>query len=134
MRNEPESGATATAEVVVDARELASNLGLGDDPYPDVYATSRMVALMEVAASRILRPLLGDGELSVGVTVDIVHTAATAPGARVVATARYVGRDGKSYVFEVRAEDEGGEIGRGTHKRAVIANARLIAGAEKRRR
>jgi predicted thioesterase len=102
------------------------------DTFPAVFATSRMVALMEVAAARVLRPHLREGELSVGVTVDVVHTAATPPGATVTATARFVGKDGKLFLFEVSATDDAGEIGRGTHKRAVVAAERLVAGAARR--
>ena len=93
-----------------------------------------MVALMEIASSRILRPYLQPGELSVGVTVDVTHTAATPLGVKAIATARYLGREGKLFLFEVTAEDRGGEIGRGTHKRAIISTDRLLAGAGKRNR
>jgi len=68
----------------------------------------------------------------VGVAVDVVHTAATPPGATVTATARYIAKEGKLFVFEVIAADHAGEIGRGTHKRAVISTSRLQAGAAKR--
>lgn len=130
---QPEPGATATAHAEVTERELASALRFDPaDEFPAVYATSRMIGLMEVAAARILRPLLENDELSVGVTVDIVHSAATPPGAVVTATARYVGQEGKLYVFEVTAADGTGEVGRGTHKRAVVSTARLLAGAAKR--
>ena len=87
---------------------------------------------MEVAASRVLIPLLGPGELSVGVTVDINHTAPTPLGAEVTATARYTGRDGKLFVFEVSASDPGGEVGRGRHKRAIVSSERLQSGAATR--
>jgi predicted thioesterase len=91
-----------------------------------------MVALMEVAAARVLRSHLREGETSVGVSVDVVHTAATPPGAAVTAAARLVGRDGKLFVFEVSAADNAGEIGRGTHKRAVVTAERLVSGAARR--
>lgn len=91
-----------------------------------------MVALMETAAARVMQPLLGPGELSVGVTVDIRHTAPTPPGALVVARARYVGREGKLFRFEISARDEGGEIGRGSHERAVVETERLQRAAAKR--
>jgi predicted thioesterase len=133
--NEPEINAEASVELFVSHADLASSLASeGGDSYPPVFATSRMVALMEVAASRVLRPLLGPGELSVGVTVDVAHTAATPQGVRVTATARYLGREGKLFVFEVVARDRGGEIGRGTHKRAIVSAERLLAGAERRGR
>ncbi|HEY6660042.1 MAG TPA: hypothetical protein VI031_02830, partial [Pyrinomonadaceae bacterium] len=135
LMKEPEIDATATAELFVSQSDLASALTLEPgDSYPDVFSTSRMVALMEVASSRILRPYLQPGELSVGVTVDVTHTAATPRGVKVVATARYLGREGKLFLFEVTAEDRGGEIGKGTHKRAIISTDRLLAGADKRNR
>jgi predicted thioesterase len=64
--------------------------------------------------------------------VDVAHTAPTPVGAKTKATARYTGRDGKLFVFEVRVEDPGGECMRGVHKRAVVDEARLLAGAAKR--
>ena len=91
-----------------------------------------MIALMEMAGARVLKPFLQSGEMSVGVTVDIVHSAATPIGAKVTATANYRGRDGKLFVFDVIAHDPAGEIGRGTHKRAIISRERLVTGAAKR--
>ena len=130
---DPEINATASAELFVSPADLASALSLeAGDSYPPVFSTSRMVALMEIAASRVLRPLLAHSELSVGVTVDVTHTAATPRGVKVTAAARYLGHEGKLFVFEVVARDRGGEIGRGTHKRAVVSAERLLAGADRR--
>jgi predicted thioesterase len=91
-----------------------------------------MVGLMEVAAARILVPLLRAGELSVGVKIDATHSAATPPGVTVVATARYVGREDGLYAFEVIVRDRGGEVGRGAHRRAIVSTDRLLAGAARR--
>ena len=128
-----EPGSSGIAELTVTDADLASSLNLepGDD-FPPVLATARMIALMEVAGARLLVPLLKPGELSVGVTVDIVHTAATPQGVTVVAEARFTGIEGKLYAFDVVARDPGGEIGRGTHKRAIVAAERIVAGANKR--
>lgn len=131
--NEPALNATATAQWVVSPADLASALPIEtDDEFPPVFATARMIGLMEIAASRVLQPLLGPGELSVGVTVDVNHTAPTPLGAEVIATARYAGREGKLFLFEVSVTDPGGEVGRGWHKRAIVSNERLQAGAAKR--
>ena len=132
-QNEPEPNATETASLVVGPQDLASSISSETgDSFPQVLATARMVALMEVAASRVLKPLLGPGELSVGVTVDITHTAPTPVGAEVTATARYTGREGKLFLFEVSCADKGGEVGRGWHKRAIVSSERLQSGAAKR--
>ncbi len=131
----PEVGATATVDLVVKESDCASALRLSNDPrddFPAVFATTRMIALMELAGARLLHPLLQRGEMSVGAHVDVSHIAATPIGARVTATATYRGRDGKLFVFDVIAHDPGGEIGRGTHKRAIVSRDRLITGAARR--
>jgi len=131
----PQLNDTAVAESIVTEADLASSLAKAigvSDAFPDVYATPRLVALMELASARLLQGALEPGELSVGVSLEVVHTAATLPGAKVTATARYVGRDGKLFVIKVSASDPAGEIGHGTHKRAIVTTQRLMAGAEKR--
>lgn len=127
------AGESAVVNWTVTTEDLAS--ALSSDPrdcFPDVFATSRMIALMELAAARVMRQLLIEGELSVGVTVDVTHSAPTACGETVRTTAQYVGQEGKLYIFEVVAEDAGGEIGRGTHRRAIISTNRLLDGAQRR--
>jgi fluoroacetyl-CoA thioesterase len=130
---DPPIDSTASAELQVTPSDLASAVRFGPrDAFPAVLATARLVALMEVASARILQPFLGAGELSVGVLVDVTHSAPTPPGATVTATARYVGRDGKLFVFDVITTDAGGEVGRARHKRAVVDTARLEKGAARR--
>ena len=131
----PEVGSSATVDLVVREADCASALKLSDDPrdnFPAVFATTRMIALMELAGARILQSLLQPGEMSVGAHVDVSHIAATPIGAKVTATATYRGRDGKLFVFDVIAHDPAGEIGRGAHKRAIVSEDRLLAGAAKR--
>jgi fluoroacetyl-CoA thioesterase len=131
--SEPAVNSTASARLTVAPSDLANTLNLEPgDAFPPVFATSRMVGLMEVAAARILGPHLREGEASVGVSVDVVHTAATPLGVTVTATARFVGREGKLFLFEVSAADNAGEVGRGTHKRAIVSAERLVAGATRR--
>jgi fluoroacetyl-CoA thioesterase len=131
--SEPEIGATASAAATVKASDLASAFRLApEDAFPPVYATARMVALMELAAARVLAPHLAEGERSVGVLVEVSHTAATPEGVAVEAVARYLGPEGKRHRFEVVARDRGGEIGRGIHARTVVSSDRLVAGAARR--
>lgn len=132
---EPEVGASATVDLVVREADCASALKLSNDPrdnFPSVFATTRMIALMELAGARLMHPLLQAGEMSVGAHVDVSHIAATPIGAKVTTTATYRGRDGKLFVFDVIAHDPAGEIGRGTHKRAIISEERLVSGAARR--
>lgn len=130
---DPPPGSRATAELHVGDQDLATVLNQRPgDAFPPVFATARMVGLMELAAARLLQPRLAAGELSVGVGVDVQHTAATPAGVRVEAEARYLGREGRLHLFEVVARDPGGEIGRCLHRRAVVDAARLVAGTLRR--
>jgi fluoroacetyl-CoA thioesterase len=130
---ELEVGAEAWVDTVVSPADLASALVFGEgDSYLDVYSTPRMVGLLEVAAARLLAPLLRDGETSVGVEISVRHLAPTPVGMRVRGRAIYTGREGQAYRFEIEAYDVAGEIGRGVHLRAIVEGARLRARALKR--
>ncbi len=110
-------------------RTLCSEPG---DDFPDVMATARMVGLMELAAARLMRPLLADGELSVGVGVNITHLAATPLFETVRLRATFTGMEGRLYAFTVEAFDDGGKVGAGTHTRAIVTTERLMKSTEKR--
>jgi fluoroacetyl-CoA thioesterase len=103
------------------------------DSFPEVFATTKCIALLELACGHLLAPLCKPGQLSVGVTVDVKHLAATPVGAWVEAQATFKGRNGKLYAFEVVARDPGGEIMTGKHERAIIDESRLLAGAAARK-
>lgn len=134
MAEELTPGRELTISRVVEETDLASTISAdSEDAFPRVFATSRMVAMMELAAARLMRPLLREGEMSVGVRVEVAHEAATPAGAEVRITARFRGREGKLFLFDVIARDPAGVVGRGTHARAIVATARIVAGAERRR-
>lgn len=128
-----EIGTKATIEYKVQNKDLAANLQISiDDNFPQVFATARMVALMECSAAKMMKELLKDGELSVGVGVDIKHLAPTLENDTAISTATFVGMEGKLYKFEIEVVDSGGVIGTGVHTRAIVSNERLINGAKKR--
>jgi fluoroacetyl-CoA thioesterase len=126
-------GTTGEISMLAGDRDMASALNIADtDVFPEVYATSRMIALMELAAARALRPLLQPGQLSVGVVVNVKHLAATPNHTQVSATATFLGQEGKLYKFKVEAFDPAGKIGEGEHSRAIIDEKRLMQGAVSR--
>src|SRR5262245_22330474 len=115
---------------MVGPSDSARAIALSDrDAFPDVFATSRMIALMELAAARGMTTLLEPGQLSVGVSVAVKHLAATPVGTDVRAEATFLGLEGKLYRFKVQAFDRGGLIGEGEHTRAIVATSRLERGA-----
>ena len=90
-----------------------------------VFSTPAMINLMEHAAREALRPFLEPGEESVGAIVSVEHLAATPINATVRAEARVTAIEGRLIDFELAAFDEQGQIGRGTHRRAVIQTERF---------
>lgn len=120
-------------EYQVTSADLAKTLSIDkSDDFPEVLATSRMIALMELAAARLMKGQLSVGELSVGVNVNVNHLAATLNHDRVKVVAQYTGRQGKLYEFSVTLFDSAGMAGKGTHTRAIVETSRLLAGAKSR--
>jgi predicted thioesterase len=118
---------------VTEADTAAALNHITGDSFPPVFATTKCIALLELACGHMLVSQCKPGQLSVGVVVDVKHLAATPIGAWVEAQATYRGRNGKLYAFEVVARDPGGEIMTGRHERAVIDESRLLAGAAGRK-
>jgi len=89
------------------------------------FATPAMIGLMEGAAFEATRSHLPTGHTTVGIEVNIRHTAATPVGMRVRARAELVRVDGRKLYFNVEAWDEIEKIGEGTHTRMVVEEARF---------
>jgi enoyl-CoA hydratase len=102
-----------------------NTIRLGDDRRAEVFSTPSMINLMEYAAREAVRPHLDEGEESVGIDVQIQHTAATPPRSQVTAEAVVARVEKNVITFEVVARDPWGEIGRGTHRRAIIATEKF---------
>jgi len=117
----------------VEEKDLAKYVGVdSQDQFPRVLATARMVALMEIAAARLMNPLSKEDEQSVGVNVNVTHMAPTLCDDNVTVTAIFQGMEGKLYKFDVEIHDTGGLAGKGTHTRAIVKTERLLQGAKKR--
>ncbi len=126
-------GDTGEAAFIATDRDMASSLAVSaEDNFPEVFATSRMIALMELAGARLMKKILEPQQLSVGVGVFVKHLAATPNNTEVRAIATFLGMEGKLFKFRVEAFDTAGKIGEGEHTRAIIDEARLLAGARKR--
>ena len=120
-------------EYQVTSADLAKSLSIdSNDDFPEVLATSRMIALMELAAARLMKGQLSAGELSVGVNVNVNHLAATLNHDTVKVVAQYTGMKGKLYEFNVTLFDSAGIAGKGIHTRAIVETSRLLAGAKSR--
>ena len=110
-------GMKAEVGTVVEREDTAKEVGSGSLL---VYATPCMVALMEGAACEAIEEALGEDKTTVGIELNIQHTSATPVGLEVRAEAEVTAVDGKIITFQLKAFDEAGEIGSGTHKRAIV--------------
>jgi fluoroacetyl-CoA thioesterase len=87
---------------------------------PRVFATGYLVGLIEWACMAALKDHLNEGEGSLGTAISVTHVAPTPPGMRVDVTVTCASIKGHRIEWKVRAEDEGGLIGEGTHQRTVV--------------
>ena len=110
-------GMKAEVTTLVEREDTAKEVGSGSLL---VYATPCMVALMEGAACEAIEEALGEDKTTVGIELNIQHTSATPVGLEVRAEAEVTAVDGKIITFSLKAFDEAGEIGKGTHKRAIV--------------
>ncbi len=87
---------------------------------PDAFATPFLVGLMEGVSADLMAKHLQPGEQSVGIGMDIKHTAPTPLGMEVRVVTELVAVDGKKLTFKLEAFDEKEKIGEATHERFII--------------
>ena len=115
-------GLTGTAEIVVGPEHTAPFVGSGRIA---VLATPVMINLIEAAALAAVEQILPGGHQSLGIQLDVNHTAATPVGLRVTATAEVSHVQGRTITFRVAARDEFEPIGGGSHRRVVVSVSRF---------
>lgn len=116
-------GLKGSVSSLVEPEDTAEVVGSGS---LKVFATPCMVAMMEGAACEAIQDCLGEGQTSVGVSLDIRHTAATPVGLEVRAEAEVTAVEGKKITFRVAAFDEKGEIGSGVHQRVIVGEQKFL--------
>ncbi len=122
-----QNGIKGYQEDFVTEDKLAKNVGSG---LVRVYATPQMIALIEKTAVLSVEPYLEEGQSTVGTLINISHCAATPCGMKVHAETELVEIDRRKLTFKVKAYDERGLIGEGTHERFIIDIAKFQAKAD----
>lgn len=117
-------GVKGTKEVIVTKELSAQSVGSGLLP---VYATPSMIALMENTAFESVAEYLEEGCGTVGTSLNVKHVAATPVGMKVTCETELIKVDGRALTFEVKAYDECGLIGEGTHERFIITEDKFLA-------
>lgn len=96
----------------------------------DVFATPAMIALVEETCFTSVTEQLEEGMGTVGTLVNIKHVAATPIGMKVTCDSELTEVDGRRLVFTVKASDECGIIGEGTHERFIVDNVKFQTKAD----
>lgn len=120
---EIKTGMKGEVSTLVEREDTAAEVGSGSLL---VYATPCMVALMEGAACEAIADAMDDGQTTVGTELNIRHLSATPVGLEVRAEAEVIAVEGKVITFQLRAFDEAGEIGSGTHKRVLVNSQKFL--------
>jgi fluoroacetyl-CoA thioesterase len=131
MKDVAKIGTVGEERFVVTEQHL---IDFAYDGMPQILCTPWLVWFLEHAARNAVLPLLEPGESTVGVVVNVEHTAATPLGAEVVCRARVIYADGPLISFQFEAHDEHEKIAGGTHKLRVIQAARLAKKVEAKMR
>ena len=122
-----ELGIKGRQETTVTSANVATNVGSG---MVKVFATPMMISLIEKAAVLSIEPYLEDGQSSVGTHINVSHCSATPMGMTVWAETEVIEIDRRRVTFSVKAFDERGLIGEGTHERFIIDVEKFQAKAE----
>jgi predicted thioesterase len=113
--------------------DTADELHSSPGQVPAVTATSRLVEVMELAAARLLRGRLRDGESSIAISTRLHHAALSrARGDTLRARASCEAIEGRLYHFTVNVFDESGLVASAEHVRAVVNERNVTALARKR--
>ena len=110
-------GATGRYEMPVNRMVSAAAV---KDGLLEVFGTPFLVMMMENASIEAMSPFLSEGEGSVGVGINVTHSAPTPMGMKVWAEAKITEVNGKQVRLTVEAWDEKGPIGSAVHDRAII--------------
>ena len=120
-------GIKGRQEMTVTTANIATNVGSGK---VKVFATPMMISLIEKAAVLSIEPWLEEGQSSVGTHINVSHCAATPIGMKVWAETEVIEVDRRKVCFSVKAFDERGLIGEGTHERFIIDIEKFQSKAE----
>jgi fluoroacetyl-CoA thioesterase len=96
-----------------------------EDEGARVLSTPNMIRYMEMTCRNAVLPLLEPGHDTVGTQVNVAHLGASPIGMSVTFMAEVIRVEGRRVEFRVEARDEKGQIGEGTHERAIINIAKF---------
>ena len=124
MQTTPKIGSSHETRFTV---ETSHSIEFSEHGIPAVLATPWLIWFLEHAALDLMKPYLDEGELTVGVQVEMEHLAPAPLGSQVACRARVVHVEGPLITFQIEAGDQQGPIAKGLHKRRVVRAERIAA-------
>jgi fluoroacetyl-CoA thioesterase len=92
---------------------------------PDVFGTPFLGGLFEGVSAELMASHLGPGETSVGISMNLKHTAPTPLGMEVRAVTAVTQVEGRKITFKLEGFDEKEKIGEAVHERFIINEAKF---------
>lgn len=99
---------------------------------PAVVATPFLAGFMERASAELLNDYLDPGEQSVGISMDLKHTAATPLGMNLRIQTEVIDVDGAKLTFQLTAWDDVEQVGQAVHERFIISAGKFNARVAKK--
>jgi len=128
MKTHPAPGTTGELRFAVEPSHTVQF----HERTPPVLSTPSLIWHLEHAAIKALKPFMDEGEISLGVEIEVEHLAATPQGGQVVCSARVIRAEGPRVDFQVEAWDAQERVARGFHRRVVVEAERFRRRVEKK--
>ena len=117
-------GFTREESFTVEEEHTAYHIGSGDEK---VLGTPWMISFMERVSNRLIAAHLPEGQMSVGVHVDVRHLAATPMNIEIRVRSEVLEVVKNRVKLSIDAWDSQDKIGEGTHLRAIVDKQRFMS-------
>ncbi len=131
LRNILSVGQNAMIRQVVQKSDTASNY---TKELNELLATPACVGMAIKASIETIDQYLPEGFISIGYSTEFTHTATTSLGMTITIKVTIIEIEDHEVVLQIKAWDEQGEVGHGTHKRIIVNQEALLKKARQRTR
>ena len=110
--------------LTVEHKDTAAVYGSGS---LEVFATPAMIAMMEKTCLECVNDKIGEGNTTVGISVNIKHLKASPIGATIRCEAKLIEVDRRRLVFEVKCLEGETVVGEGLHERFIVDSQKFMS-------
>ena len=124
MEYETLKGLSHSTMLTVEHKDTAAVYGSGS---LEVFATPAMIAMMEKTCLECVNDKIGEGNTTVGISVNIKHLKASPIGATIRCEAKLIEVDRRRLVFEVKCFERETVVGEGIHERFIVDSEKFMS-------